>query len=397
MAYKKLECGENTIDTMIPVKRPQGGYEGKFSLRLYSGKRIRITVTAPTIGSLRGKARKRAEERLANEGRENTWTLDSLMTAYIKEVASPAVKNSNLRANSKIRYEYLLKVLAIEFDDLTIRDAIRFRCLESTLKSISQKHGTISAQKARNVLSRWILQQLIRDEVINANPLAGMQIDLGNNKKTTKSKGGEALSEEEWNRVLDYLTNIDSTKVKPPKRGRYTSADRAKCRQAIIDLTLLQATTGLRINEALTLTVNDIKDDGKQIHLHVSEERSKTHRARTVPILDNRGIANMRKRLHHLKSHELVFNSPLSPNKIWDASNVRKLVRTLYNEIAEECDVPLLKTARTHVWRPTLNTIAMNRGVPPEIRAAYFGHAIEINKSAYTDTRDVTPLLNAFT
>ncbi len=44
----------------------------------------------------------------------------------------------------------------------------------------------------------------------------------------------------------------------------------------------------------------------------------------------------------------------------------------------------------THVWRATLNTEWMQKGVPDLIRSAYFGHSPEVNRSYYTDTTNVS-------
>ena len=64
-------------------------------------------------------------------------------------------------------------------------------------------------------------------------------------------------------------------------------------------------------------------------------------------------------------------------------------------EIGRECKIPLLSEVSTHVWRATLNTMAMSKGVPAEIRAAWFGHGEGVNVTSYTDTTDTTPLVKA--
>ena len=54
----------------------------------------------------------------------------------------------------------------------------------------------------------------------------------------------------------------------------------------------------------------------------------------------------------------------------------------------------LLLTARSHVWRTTLNSEWADLGVSAERRAAYFGHSPEINRQAYTDLVDLEELAN---
>lgn len=76
-------------------------------------------------------------------------------------------------------------------------------------------------------------------------------------------------------------------------------------------LTLLQAGTGLRFSETMALTCADADVIGETLAVTVGQDISKTHRARTVPILDERIGAYWRQRLdvtaqnnpHHLRLH----------------------------------------------------------------------------------------------
>ena len=68
----------------------------------------------------------------------------------------------------------------------------------------------------------------------------------------------------------------------------------------------------------------------------------------------------------------------------------------VYEQMAEECGLELLRTARSHVWRSTLHTIARNKGIPIEMRAALFGHDPETARRYYTDTQDVSGVARAF-
>lgn len=53
-----------------------------------------------------------------------------------------------------------------------------------------------------------------------------------------------------------------------------------------------------------------------------------------------------------------------------------------------------MRTARTHVWRTTLNSLLL--GAVPEVqRAAYFGHDAAVNRSAYTDVTDTSEMVEA--
>ncbi len=50
---------------------------------------------------------------------------------------------------------------------------------------------------------------------------------------------------------------------------------------------------------------------------------------------------------------------------------------------------------RSHAWRTVLNNRAIAQGVSPEIRAAYFGHDVEMNEKAYTDLTDIEAMAKA--
>lgn len=390
-----LKPGQHMAGQTKPERQASGSYFGRFSVRLMDGKTVRLKVTAPTVGEWKSRAVAAAEEAIRAAGTEGAWKPTSQMSDYIAKVSVPAVRASALRGRSKTKYEHLLNILQDEFRGYAIHDAVRFRRLETVLKNVAREHGTESARNTRNVLSKWVLQQLIRDEVIVANPLAGMSIDLGREKKTGKAEGGKALTGDEYERALTYLLGVDVEAVEAPKRGRFTTADRVEHRRTTVELTLLQASTGFRIGEALGLRVSEVEDDGKTMTVTVPAEHSKTHRGRTVPVLDARVAERIRERLKAAGGRELVFPAPAVPDSKWDQSNAQKAVKKLLREVSEACSIPLLAEVSSHVWRATLNTRAMNAGVPAEVRAAYFGHDAEINKSSYTDTTDTSGLVEA--
>lgn len=395
MGRTALKPGEHMAGQTKPERQANGSYFGRFSVRLMDGKTVRLKVTAPTVGEWKSRAVAAAEEAIRSAGTEGAWKPTSQMSQYIEKVSVPAVRASALRERSKVKYEHLLNILGEEFRGYAIHDAVRFRRLETVLKNVAREHGTESARNTRNVLSKWVLQQLIRDEVINANPLAGMAIDLGREKKTGKAEGGKALTADEYERALGYLLSVNVEDVEAPRRGRFTTADRVEHRRTTVELTLLQAVTGFRIGEALGLRVCEVEDDGKTMTVTVPAERSKTHRGRTVPMLDARVAERIRERLKAAGGRDLLFPAPAVPDSKWDQSNAQKAVKKLLREVSEACVIPLLAEVSSHVWRATLNTRAMNAGVPAEVRAAYFGHDAEINKTAYTDVRDTSGLVEA--
>lgn len=68
-------------------------------------------------------------------------------------------------------------------------------------------------------------------------------------------------------------------------------------------------------------------------------------------------------------------------------------MKALYAEMADALDIPLLREVSSHVWRATLNTEWMGRGVPDALRAAFFGHSEDVNRSSYTDTSSTAQLV----
>ena len=391
-----LKPGQTSIDTSNVVERPDGGYRLQWSICLNDGKILKKTSKGPTKGETRANARRTAAELLRSGGNRGTWTPTSLMSEYIEDVSIPVVTDTEkLKPLSKTRYLHLLDLLIEQFEGYKIVDATRFRRLEEALQAIANDHGWQTGRQAKNVLSRWVLGQMIRDELIEANPLLGMPIELGSVKKTKKSNGGQALSEAEYRRALDYLLSVDVTEVEAPKRGRYQATDRIAQRRATVEMALLQATTGLRISEARQLYCRYVSvDDAGRVTIHVGKDIAKGSKPRDVEVLDSRVAARIAARLAETRFDRL-FGSPAAPTSLWDTSNAQHAMTRLMREIGRECKIPLLSEVSTHVWRATLNTMAMSKGVPAEIRAAWFGHGEGVNVSSYTDTTDTTPLVDA--
>lgn len=123
----------------------------------------------------------------------------------------------------------------------------------------------------------------------------------------------------------------------------------------------------------------------------VRPEVSKTHRGRTVPVLDGRVAQRLRERSERpRRGAKHAFGTPLVPKHEWERGNcVGAVNKYLHEEVAVECDIDKLKDHGSHIWRATLSTIAMTKDVPSEIRAAAFGHSPEVNLDSYTDVTDI--------
>lgn len=396
MPRTALEPGQTTIDTAKPVKLPNGAYQIQWRIRYFDGKiEKRTTKHKGTVGQLRRKAKKKAEELFASHGTNCVWKKSSLLTDYIHGEVVPAVENNDgLRARTKEQYLRLLDWFCEEMKGYSITSASRPHTLEKALSTIALAHGTATAQQVRKVVSRHVMQRLVVDELLSHNPLREFEPQLPEHKAVNKPEGGQALTPEERGRVVDYLLNLDPEEVPPPKRGVYTHEDVIAKRRLEIDVTLTQATTGVRIGETLHLREGNVYETEGGLVLDITPELSKTKRGRRIPVLDERVAERLRERLVGKKPEDLVFPAPARPDKVWDSNNAQKALKRLYAEIAEALDIPLLKEVRTHVWRATLNTEWMGKGVPDIVRAAYFGHTPEVNKLYYTDLTDITYLMN---
>ena len=373
----------------------------KWSIRLPDGLTLRRDTRGKmTKGELRAKARRQAEDLKATFGQQNKWRSSDLLGNYIKSEAMNAVRESpRIRDTTRERYILCLSIILDTLGGYPIADALRAGTFGNALTSIAHQHGTATARQVRKVVNKWVIQPLILSGVLASNPIAGLSFDLPEHKASKKPDGGKGLTECEWMRAIDWLLSDDWRAVldeNAPIRGKYSRRQLSNVRRSIIEMTALQAATGLRIGEARSLTWNEVGQDCATVE--VTNDASKTHRGRIVPVLEPRVASMLLRRREDFGDHGFVFPSPATddPWREWDKSNCSKAVRALYEEMAAECGLELLRTARSHVWRPTLHTIARNKGIPIEMRAALFGHDPETARRYYTDTQDVSGVTKAF-
>lgn len=379
----RLDPGHHSIDRVTPRQRDDGVWVLDWSVRLDDGKLLTKRSQGSTKGAVRSRAKAKASDLLATGN--STWSRTSPVTDYITKVSTPAVDAAAIRESSRDRYHLVLGHLSNQFKGYSIGDAMRFRTLERAITDIAATNGSQTAKQARTVLSKYVIQQLIRDEVIDHNPISGMSIDLGTHKASTKPAGGRALTKAEYTTVVQWLLDLD-----PAKGSARRSVTK---RRNTRDLTLIQAVTGLRIGEVRTLEWAEVTvDDNGQMTVTVTADKSKTHKARTVPVLDER-VAEVILTRQNTIGGTYVVGAPMDPNKIWDKMNCQRSVAALYKEIAESTGVGLLATGRSHLWRATLNTLMLD--LPEVVRSAYFGHDEAVNRASYTDLTDTSVMVTA--
>lgn len=401
-----LQPGENTIADANPTKPPSDG--GKSWVIQWFG---RLPTGGPPFGPKRARGRTKGDARLKafeqwerivkDSKRRGNWREADTMSDYIESEVEPLFDTggelaAELAPNTVSRYKIALAHLKTTFGDMPLGEALTIWRLEAVLKTIASEVGAESARQARGVLSRRIVDPLV-GQVIDVNPLIGRKIDLGTKKGRKKPAGGRALTVEEHQRVIapaGHRPRRRPTRADNGQRAVHARRFVAK-RRAAVDLTLLQAVTGLRITEARTRTWDDVREgeDGT-LWVTVNATASKTDKGREVPVLDPRVSARLLERKSELGGRYVV-GSPMNPNAEWDRQNCwTRTVKPLYRELATACTAPLLAEAGSHVWRTTLNT--HTREVDRATRAAFFGHTEQVNERFYTDGHDVEALAAAY-
>ena len=396
---RTLDPGQDTISEVAGRRQPDGSYWLDWSYRPLDGSK---TTQKRSKGRTLGEARRRAHdkaEQLRMIGQATSWTTRDRLTDYVEQVSKPAITDARLAPASEKRYLSVLRYLVDHCEEHrherslknhTIQSGARFRVLEQCLQEIATLHGNETAHQARSVLGKYVLDQLIRDDLITASPIAGKRIDLTGGRDRERTRGGVSLTREQWNGVLEHLYALDPAEgVVRPRRGMYTLEDRIAVRANAIDLTILQALTGLRVSEATAITWEMVEDTGTAMTLHLPPELVKTRRGRVVSITDPQAIERLRQRRERAGSaSHPVIGSPAKPKAVWDQRQRNEAVKTLYLSMAEALGIEALRTERTHVWRATINTLTMAAGVPEALRTAHLGHTAQVSRAHYTDTSD---------
>ena len=390
-ARTKLSPGEDSIDRVVDALPPRGPYEAKITVRLWDGTTYRPTIRARTKGEFRRIAVEKRDSKLNSTS--TNWDKSKNFSAFITDVSKPAIQAARLRPNTRDRYELALKQAEAQLGKHAIGEAVKFRTLERALQTIATANGSESARQARTVVSKYILDQLIREGVIGHNPLRGISIDLGEVKKGNKPQGGHALTNAQYDAVVDHLIARDTARPLPPGTDRRASSI-AK-HDNVVALALLQAGTGLRISEALAATRQSVKVANGQIAISITSEQSKTHRGRSIPFLDKRVEKFWLNRLNRLGTTDPLIPSPGDKQAHWRTDNAVKASAALFKDVGAQLQDNHIALMRSHDWRTVLNNRAIARGVPAQVRAAYFGHDVDVNARNYTDWTDVDAMRGA--
>lgn len=314
-----------------------------------------------------------------------------------------ATKRDELSPNTVRRYELAYRLLRGECDQthqhrhslsgLTLREAMKPRALTSCLEEIARLHGAVNAKHAKIVAKKYLAAELRVDEVIEFNPLTDLDVDLSRAKEPAYSRGGQALTRDEFAKALRYLLAADPEDVERPKRGRWTREQRVTERAACLDIILAQATAGLRISELCMRPVADcyVDGDGTFIVL-LGAKDTKTRSGRQVAVLAPEVSARLTRRLD--AGSPWLFPSPSDPSKVWDPRNRDRKLATVYKELASELDIEMFEHERGHSWRTTNNTLLYDL-LPEATRIRLFGHSKAVNRQKYTAVTTTEAIVSA--
>lgn len=394
-AKTKLLPGTHSIDRVHPRKTAKGDYVLDWSVRTHAGKLLRRRSQGKTKGEVRARARDKAIDLLTTSG--GAWAPSSPIADYIDRVVQPSIeKASTLKQLSRNRYLASLKLVRQELTGYSIHDGTRFRVLEESLQNIARKKpGSVSS--ARTVLSKYLITQLIRDGLLDGNPLKGVSIDLGDAGKKS-SQGRRTLTEAEWDTVVKHLLARDVEPLLMPTKHKNIRQSTRAVHARAVRMTLLQAVTGLRISEANAVQWRHIIESDGRLLVDATKDivkgRKGKEKGRYIPIL-REDVADYL-HTHREDNDHFVIGSPSTTAKPWTATNADDVVPELYRQVAATTGVILLTDLRSHSWRSTLNGVYADK-LPATTRAAIFGHTEEINDEYYSDRANIDAVLRSTT
>lgn len=402
-----LEDGEHSIERVNPRTVRVNGQAQRWldwSIRVPGEAEPRSKRTKGpgniSDGDLRRRAQKTAAKLLSSGGVAREWHRGSSLGDFMLREVQPLLEAPNLAQNTKTRYKTSLKLLLGDCREhqhvhglarKTIEAGTKFVALENCLREVAALHGAESARQCRTVLSGYVLRALLRRELIAANPIKNEEIDLKTGARVREGgrQGKIALTKAEYARVIDFLLELDPGEgVVAPVRGRWTRETMIAKRKQLIRMTLLQAATGMRMNEARQVWQGLLhEDNNNRLAVDVVGAIAKNAKPRIAYVLHD-GVAERLRELYlPVNDPQLpLISAPADSAKFWGRRNCTRDLTAFYLEMAERLGIAAFKTERTHIWRTTLNTLLLGV-VPDAVRSAQLGHTVEVNANWYTDVR----------
>lgn len=388
----RLLPGTHSIDRVTPRKTGTG-YALDWSIRLHDGRLRRRRSQGATKGEARARARATATA-LLTASADGTWSPSSLITDYIDKVVSSRIDSSSrLKDVSKRRYQASLALIRAELTGYSIHDGSQFRTLEKLLQAVADaKPGSVSS--TRTVTTTYLLDSLVRDGLIPANPLRGAHLDLPT--RQAKPAGRRTLTRDEWDTVIKHLLTRDTEPLLIPTKHKNIRKSTRAVHARVVRMTLLQAVTGLRISEANLVQWKHVIEVDDRLLIDATRDIVKGRRGREkgryIPILRDDVSEYLRE--HRSAGDEFVVGSPSNVAKPWTATNADDTVPELYRQVAQATGVDLVADLRSHSWRATLHGVYADR-IDSATRAAIFGHTEEIAEEYYTDRENIEYVLRS--
>lgn len=402
-----LEPGHHSVDRCNPTPATRRGkpcFRMEWHVRLHDGLLLRKNTEGQTKTAVRTKARRAAERLLAAGGSSPQWKPGTPIERYIDEVSMKEITDTRLRPRSARRYRDIVLLLRQQLAGRSISATMHYDILAEALDTIGYEHGPEAARQSKSILGKYLIQPLRRHRLVTTNPIQGLRLDLGKYppKKDGPTRGGQGLSAGDQERVIRYLLALDPAEgVEPPGPGPWTIEHRITRNRRIIDLTLLQIGTGLRVSEALKMTRQRVVvDDDGYMYAITGKIHAKTHKGRYTPVLDSRIQKHLQQMVEAVHSDdEYLFGRPSDPMKFWPpdgGSGASGYIAELYQRMATELDIPCMQHLRTHLWRTTLGSRCQEAGIARKDYADVLGHDPETNEKYYTDDVDLTAFVAAY-
>lgn len=388
---EKLLPGTHSVDRVKPTFNERlDAWTLRFRVRFRDGRvSDNIRVQAKTKGEARRRARAKAESLLRTSG-TSKWTYESTAINFLDTVVSENISSAALKGRTKQRYKESLAHIRTRSTGRSLGALTRPSTLKSIIKSVSEEVGVESARQVRSVLSAYVIQAMLDQELMDHNPLLGQKLSY----TTPKRREKQTPSLKQWQRISHFVIHEDDrTAPMPGKTSPQAQKTSARARhRRVAELTALQMATGLRLTEALGIVWADVSEAEGLVWITVNPDLSKTGVGRTVPILIP-DVADWLL-LNRRSSAQPVIPQPTDENKRWDRTGATRAVADYYDGMAERLSLPILNEVRSHVWRSVLNTMTAGR-LDADTRAAYFGHTTAMNRRSYTDHVNVRPMADA--
>jgi integrase len=408
----KLAPGEHTAARATARPQKDGSLRVQFSYRLRDGSATKqSSVTGRTVGETRRRAKQKAEALIRSGGGD--WRLDSRLEGYVDDVVRPLLEEAKVKPLSMETYEKALRMLLGDCPsckDLgrshgqglrrhTIGSIDDANAVKRMFVELINLHGFHSARSCRTVWNKYVATPLVRSGLMVNHAAITLELkELFDRKMPVRQRGGVALSQKDYDRIIDWLITVDpvsllnvhskSNKVWKPELQILTKRN-------ALDITLLQMATGLRQSEARQthwsmVTVDPAGVMTILLPAHVSKDKKE----RPLAVLNERVCQHLLERRERLGDQGYVVGSPMDPTKVWYRTSCVARTREVYQRIAQDLGVEEFEVERSHVWRTTLRSLYSGK-VPEHTLNIQFGHSTDVATKHYTDRFDLDSLIGA--